>query len=112
MIRNTSFLWSKEKRVSNHKARFKKQNKRRFKAADRRLKLRLELLYYWNTNNIKRWIDTMWHFGYKDNQRMRTIKKACTYSDRSRSVNAYLNISKYAIADFSRRGLIKDLKKF
>ena len=112
MIRNTSFLWSKEKRVSNHKTRLKKQSKRIFRTAEDRLKLRFELLYYWNTNNIKRWTETMWKTCYRNNQNMRSIKKSCLYSDRRRSVNSFLGLSKYEIADFSRRGLIKDLKKF
>jgi len=44
--------------------------------------------------------------------KIRTIKRSCMYSDRMRSVNPYLGMSKYKIADFARRGLIKDFMKY
>ena len=109
---NSTFLRSDINRTSNHKARFKKHNRRKFFSADERLFTKTLLLFHWNRENVRGWADAYHTLNSPRLSKVKTIKRSCLYSDRVRSVNTYLGLSKYKIADFSRRGLIKDLKKY
>jgi hypothetical protein len=109
---NSTFLYGDLTRVSQHKARFKKNSKKKFFAADERLKTKAYLLYYWNKENVPAWAI---HYHTINSPRLadiKTIKPSCLYSDVCRSVNPHLGMSKYKIAAFIRAGRIKDLKKF
>jgi hypothetical protein len=111
MVKKNSFLFSDINRTSQHAVRYKKQHKKKLTVADERRFLKTKLLSAWSEYNVVRWADAFMELNKPRFTKIKTIKKFCLYSGRMRSVNQY-NLSKYKVSQFTKMGVLRDVKKY
>jgi hypothetical protein len=66
----------------------------------------------WHSEAVYGWTTAFHLNSSRRLSKYKSIKLSCMYSDRCRSINSQLGMSKYKIAQLTRGGLLKDLKKY